>query len=390
MLGPSGRLRPLRFRPSLRFILERSLLLPFGAAVALAWANVDAAGYHTFAHALEFAVNDVGMVFFFGLAMKEIVEAAVPGGALNSWRRAGMPIAAAAGGMVAPPLMYLAIVAASGHPELHRGWAIPCATDIAFSYLVARTIFKDHPAIPFLLVLAIADDAFGLVVLAIFYPAGALNLPLAAGLMAAAIVVALGLRRARVRIFWPYVLVAGAVSWVALFLGGLHPALALVPVIPFLPHAARDPGLFVDAPPEATDALSEFEHWWKYPVQLVLFLFGLVNAGVEVTAVGPGTWAVLGAIVVGKPIGIGLSVAVAAMSGLRLPEGLGAREVAIVGCAAGIGFTVALFFATAAFPQGRELDQAKLGALLSLMSAAAAYGVGWAWRKTPISSAKRP
>ena len=373
-------LRPLRFRPSLRFILERSLLLPLGAAIALVWANLDAARYRAFAHALEFAVNDVGMVFFFGLAMKEIVEATVPGGALHTWRRAGMPIVAAAGGMIVPALFYVAIVSAWGQPQLLRGWAIPCATDIAFSYLVARTIFKDHPAIPFLLVLAIADDAFGLVVLAIFYPAGAVNLPMAAVLMATALAIATGLRRSRVRVFWPYVLAAGAVSWTALFLGGLHPALALVPVIPFFPHAARDPGLFVDAPADATDPLSEFEHWWKYPVQAVLFLFGLVNAGVAVAAVGPGTWAVLGAIVVGKPAGIGLSVAAARMFGLRLPARLGAREVAIVGCAAGIGFTVALFFATAAFPQGPELDQAKLGALLSLGSGGIALAISWGRR----------
>jgi NhaA family Na+:H+ antiporter len=377
-------LRPSRFHPTLRFILERSLLLPLGAAIALVWANVDAVGYRAFAHALEFTVNDVGMVFFFGLAMKEIVEATLPGGALHTWRRAGTPVAAAAGGMIVPALFYVAIVSASRQPQLLRGWAIPCATDIAFSYLVARTIFREHPAIPFLLVLAIADDAFGLVVLAIFYPAGAVSLPVAAILMVVALSIAIGLRRLRVRVFWPYVLTAGAASWSALFLGGLHPALALVPIVPFLPHAARDPGLFVDAPADATDALSEFEHWWKYPVQAVLFLFGLVNAGVPVVAIGPGTWAVLGAIVVGKPIGIVLSVTAARLFGLRLPAQLGTREVAIVGCAAGIGFTVALFFATAAFPQGRELDQAKLGALLSLASAAVAYGVA------ATSSAKRP
>ncbi|HMD34165.1 MAG TPA: Na+/H+ antiporter NhaA, partial [Vicinamibacterales bacterium] len=218
------------------------------------------------------------------------------------------------------------------------------------------------------------------------------NLPIAAGLMAAALAVGFALRRARVRIFWPYVAAGGAVSWTALFLGGLHPALALVPIVPFLPHAARDPGLFVDAPPDATDALSEFEHWWKYPAQAVLLLFGLVNAGVAVTAVGPGTWAVLGAIVAGKPIGIGLSVAAARAFGLRLPPRLGAAEIAIVGCTAGIGFTVALFFATAAFPPGPALDQAKLGALLSLASAGtaviAARLTGRA-RSAPTSSGKR-
>ena len=118
-------LRPFRFRPSLRFILERSLLLPFGAAIALVWANVDAAGYSAFARALEFWVNDVGMVFFFGLATKEIVEATVPGGTLHSWRRAAMPVVAAAGGMIAPAVIYLAITAASGHPEsstAYMGW----------------------------------------------------------------------------------------------------------------------------------------------------------------------------------------------------------------------------------------------------------------------------
>ena len=65
------------------------------------------------------------------------------------------------------------------------------------------------------------------------------------------------LRRRRIRTFWPYVAGAGAVSWLALWRGGFHPALALVPIVPFLPHAARDPGLFVEAPADAHDALSE-------------------------------------------------------------------------------------------------------------------------------------
>jgi NhaA family Na+:H+ antiporter len=54
----------------------------------------------------------------------------------------------------------------------------------------------------------------------------------------------------------------------------LHPALALVPIMPFLPHASRDPGLFVEAP-EAHDTLNEFEHMWKRPVDVMLFFFGL-------------------------------------------------------------------------------------------------------------------
>jgi NhaA family Na+:H+ antiporter len=231
-------------------------------------------------------------------------------------------------------------------------------------------VFGKHPAIPFLLLLAIADDAFGLVILAIFYPVGQLHLGIAIGLLAAAVVVALALRGRRVRIFWPYVAAGGILSWNALFWGGLHPALALVPIIPFLPHAARDPGLFVPAPPGARDALSEFEHRLKYPVQAVLFFFGLVNAGVRIGAVGPGTTTVLVAILAGKPLGIGISIAIASAAGLQLPARLGWKEVIVVGCAAGIGFTVALFFATAAFPAGGPLlDQTKLGALLSIVSA---------------------
>jgi len=355
-------------RQFLNLAVEYSLALPVGAAIALVWANTLGVSYVRFAHALEFSVNDVGMVFFFALAAKEVVEATAPGGSLHTWRRASLPVIAAVGGMAVPSLFYVLYVWFANATALLRGWAIPCATDIAFSYLVAKLVFGRHPAIPFLLLLAIADDALGLVVLALFYPARELHLLVGALLMAAALIVAFGLRRTRVRNFWPYVLAAGTLSWSALYWGGLHPALALVPIVPFLPHAARDPGLFVEAP-EARDTLSQFEHWWKLPVQVVMFLFGLANAGVPLHEHGTGTWAVLVALVAGKPIGIGIAVALAVAAGLRLPERFGWRDVVVVGCASGIGFTVALFFATAAFPSGPLLNETKIGALLSVGSA---------------------
>jgi len=158
--------RPQR---SLDFFVEHSLVLPLGALIALAWANLSYAGYTRVAHALEFPINDVGMVFFFALATKEVVEATAPGGALHTWRRAALPGVAAVGGMVAPAIIYMVFIRAAAAPELGRGWAIPCATDIAFSFLVAKAIFRRHAAIPFLLLLAIADDALGLVILALFY-----------------------------------------------------------------------------------------------------------------------------------------------------------------------------------------------------------------------------
>ena len=357
------------------YIIEHSLVLAIGALIALVWANMAHGSYEALARVLRFPVNDIGMVFFFALATKEVVEATAPGGALHTWRRAALPVAAAVGGMAAPAAAYLLYTRAAGAPELYRGWAIPCATDIAFSFLIAKAIFRRHPAIPFLLLLAIADDALGLVILAVFYPVGDLHLLTGLLLMAAAILVAYALRRKGVRAYAPYVVAGGVLSWAALFWGGLHPALALVPIIPFLPHAAHDPGLFVEAPAGASDALSEFEHAWKYPVQGILFFFGLANAGVPIGQYGTVTWAVSIAILAGKPIGIGAAVAVAVAVGLKLPRHVGWRDVAVVGCAAGIGFTVALFFATASFPPGPRLDQAKLGALLSVVSAALAFAV---------------
>src|SRR4029077_11178568 len=116
---------------------------------------------------------------------------------------------------------------------------------------------------------------------------------LALAILAVALVISFALRRRDVKSFWPYVVIGGSTAWAALFFGGLHPALALVPIVPFMPHAPHDPGLFVDAPAGAHDTLSEFEHWWKYPVQGILLLFGLVNAGVPLHATGPGTWLIL-------------------------------------------------------------------------------------------------
>src|SRR6188508_3067909 len=153
-------------------VIERSLLLIAGTIAALVWADVAPGSYAAFAHGTHFVINDVAMVFFFALATKEIVEATHPGGSLSSWREAAVPLLAAAGGMLAPAFLYAGAVLVVDAPELYRGWAIPCATDIAFSYMAARLIFPPrHAAIPFLLLLAVADDALGLIILAIFYPA---------------------------------------------------------------------------------------------------------------------------------------------------------------------------------------------------------------------------
>jgi Na+:H+ antiporter, NhaA family len=359
------------------FVIDNSLLLVAGTVAALLWANLELESYDRFARALHFAVNDVGMVFFFALAAKEIVEATLPGGPLSSPREAAVPLLAAAGGMIGPAGLYTLQVTLLGRHELMPGWAVPCATDIAFSYLAARFVFpRGHPAIPFLLLLAIADDALGLILLALFYPSGPLSLVSFAGFMIPALGAAFWLKRRRTRSFWPYVLIGGGLSWAALFFGGIHPALALVPILPFMPHQERDFGPFDPREPELRDTLNRFEQAWKVPVQFILLLFGLVNAGVTFSSVGSGSWVVLSSLVLGKPLGIVVTTVLAVQMGLRAPGGLSYLHTLVLGVAAGIGFTVALFFATAAFPPGAMLDEVKMGALLSILAAPLAIGLG--------------
>ena len=351
-------------------MLDNSLLLLAGTGAAIVWANLDFQSYDRVAHPLHFVVNDIGMVFFFALAAKEVFEATLPGGALASPRRALSPLAAAVGGMVMPALIYSGFTWAYGRADLTRGWAIPCATDIAFSAMVARIVFPArHPAIPFLLLLAIADDALGLIILAVFYPSGALSFSALAVLMTIAILLALFLRRRHVQSFWPYVAGPGVLSWAALYTGGFHPALALVPIVPFMPHSRRDLGVFDEREEHQPDTLNRFEHWWATPVQVVLLLFGFANAGVPFTEIGPGTYYVVAGLLVGKPVGILAFAAMARVAGGHVPPGLRVSDLLVVGLVAAIGFTVSLFFATAAFPTGAALAETKMGALLSFVAA---------------------
>ena len=365
-----------------RFVLNNSLLLLAGTLAAVVWANVDFVTYDAVAHPLHFWVNDVGMVFFFALAAKEVFEATLPGGSLSSPRRALSPLAAAVGGMAAPAVIYAVLASTIGPGELLRGWAIPCATDIAFSAMVARVIFPaGHPAIPFLLLLAIADDALGLAILALFYPSGALSFGALASLISAAVLLAVWLRRRGTRTFWAYVIGPGALSWAALCWGGFHPALALVPIVPFMPHSPRDLGVFDSREQSLPDTLNRFEHWWAIPVQFVLLLFGFANAGVPFAEIGPGTYYVLAGLLLGKPLGILLLSGVARRLGAHLPQGLSIGDLLVVGIAASIGFTVSLFFATAAFPDGAPLAQTKMGALFSIAAAPLALAVSRVVRK---------
>jgi NhaA family Na+:H+ antiporter len=358
-----------------RFAFEHLLLLPLGAAVALLWVNAEPESYYRASYAMAFAVNSVAMTFFFALMTKEVVEATAPSGVLHPWRRALLPVIASVGATFVPLFIYLRVVDLLDEPVLAMGWPVTFATDIAVSYFMARLIFGVHAAVPFVLLLAVASDVMGFLALAAFRASGDLHLVAGAAMLALAIGIAVGMRRARLKSFWPYLLGAGGLSWFAFFWSGLHPALALIPIVPFLPHAARDPGFFVDASPEARDALSQFEVWWRIPAQIALFFFGLVNAGVPIRALESGALAVPIAVIAGKPLGILAASGLARAAGLHVPEGVGWRHLIVIGLTAAIGFSIGLFFSTAILPPGQLRSETEMGVLLTLLAGALAYGV---------------
>lgn len=381
-----------------RFLFENSLFLIGGSVAALVWANADVESYHQLLHtslipgshdegySLLHVVNDGFMALFFAMAAKEVWESLLPGGPLSKWRTAATPLMATLGGVIVPAAVYAVGCLMIGKWDtLGRGWAVPCATDIAFSYLVARFIFgADHPAIRFLLLLAIADDAAGLMILAVAYPKTAIHPEWLMGTVAA-VAGGLLLRRANVRSFWWYLLGPGALSWLSFHYAGIHAALGLVPIIPAFPHATHDPGLFEDDAQD-TDTLSEFARWWKNPVELILGLFGLVNAGVVLSNTGSATWLVVSGLLIGKPLGItAFTFMGEKLLGLERPDGITYRHVLTLGIVAGVGFTVAIFVSTAAFAEpGAIQDSAKMGALASFAAAVIAIIVSRVLRITHL------
>ncbi len=349
--------------------VEHVLLLPLGAAIALVWANTAPESYYSVALRIRFGVNDVAMMFYFGLIAKEVVEATAPGGVLHSWRRAWPPVIAAVGATAVPALLYLRTVELLEEPALKVAWPVSLGIDVAVTYLFARLIFGRGGTIPFLLLLTIVANALGFLTLGIFDYTRDLHLIRGALIMAVAVGVAVGLKRIGVKSFWPYLLVAGPLSWMALFISGLHPALALVPIVPFLPHAARDRGFLVDARTSARDALSQFEVWWRYPAHITLFFFGLVNAGVRLRSLEPGTLGLPLALIIGRPAGILMAAGVAIMCGMHLPRGVGWRELLIVGFLSAIGFSIGLFMSNELLAAGQLRAETSMGVLLTLIAA---------------------
>ncbi len=414
--APLLRLRRLAGRPLERFLhieAASGILLLLAAALALLWANSPwSAGYHhlwetplgvrlgsfAFERSLEWVVNDGLMVIFFFVVGLEI-RREIYAGELSEWRRAVLPAAAALGGMLAPAALYLAF---AGGPTTRSGWGVPMATDIAFAVGILTLLGKRVPAAlrVLLLALAVIDDLGAIVVIAVFYSGGLAWGGL--GVAFAATGAIFVMQRFGVRSKLAYVL-PGMVLWGGTYAAGIHPTIAgvilglLTPVRTWLgPEgfvagvreqldtlALRDSArLTVEELSEGLQRVGELRREALSPAESLITtlhpwvafgimpLFALANAGVEISGAGltGSSLSVAGAVtvglVLGKPLGVLLAVWLTLRLGLgRLPLGITARHLVVLGVVAGVGFTMALFIAQLAFEQPDLLDAAKLGVL---------------------------
>lgn len=372
-------------RHNMNLLREFSIPLISGVLLALIWANLDSAGYHGFNNApmfgglsFHFISTEIFMVLFFGIAAVEITQSCQPGGELNPFSRALNPLLSTLGGVLGPAAVYILLNMLFGSPAYAHGWGIPTATDIALAWLAARTVFgAAHPAVSYLLLLAVADDAIGLAIIAFFYPSPHHPfVPVWLLLIVSGMVLSYGLRYLNVRNYWPYIIAGGGLSWAGLYQAGLHPALALVFIVPFLPHAKRETGYLFEENPTDYSTLSLFEREWKVVVDIGLFIFGLANAGVEFQRVGLVSWLVLAGLLVGKAAGIFGFGCLAELLGFRLPNGVRKLDLLIISVIAGTGFTVAIFVAGEAFTDENIVGAAKMGAMFSAVAALAGIMLG--------------
>ena len=348
---------------------EYSLPLILGIFLALAWANIDYLSYQNFLHYkigglfdVHFVVNDIFLVLFFGLISIEIVHDLAPNGAMHPLHKALANIMAAVGGIVCPIMVFFILNLLWGNPSYSNGWAIGTATDIAVALLFAKFIFpKKHPAFSFLLFLAIIDDFAGLGIIAVFYPNPDKPVqPMFLGLVVLAMLLSYVIKCKNVKSYW-WFLFPTLISWVGMLKTGLHPALALVWIVPFMrmPEVKQAP----------IDAL---EHDLKPIVDFGLFFFGLTNAGVPFSSVSVLTLIIFLSLFIGKTFGIFVFVKISEKLGWKMPKKLTNSELVLTGMVAGIGLTVSLFVADIAYEEENIKSAAKMGALLSLFSGALA------------------
>lgn len=311
-------------------------------------------------------VNDGLMAVFFLLVALEIKREALDG-ELSTRQQITLPAFAAVGGMAVPALLYVGF--AWGDSQAMRGWAIPSATDIAFSLGVLSLLGRRVPLSlrVFLTALAIIDDLGAILIIAFFYSGDINTAALGGG--AAAVAVLVLFNRYGVGRLTPYMMV-GAVLWVCLLKSGVHATIAGVLL-----------GLAIPMRHSQTP-LSRLEHWlhpWVAFGILPVFAFansGLSFEGMTLSALAdPVFLGIAAGLFVGKQVGVfGLSWLAIRMKLGAMPEGANWRQLYGVSVLTGIGFTMSLFIGGLAFPDGNAMVETKLGVIAGSVASAV---LGW-------------
>lgn len=328
----------------------------------------------------QWAADGLLAIFFFvvGLELKEELVA----GSLRDPRRAAMPIAAAAGGVVVPALIYVAI-ARSSEGAL-QGWAIPTATDIAFAVAVLAVVGRFLPPALriFLLTLAIVDDLIAITIIAVAYTQGLHLQWLLLALVPLALFAVLTQRGVRT---WWLLLPLGVATWALVHASGIHATVAGV-LLGFTVPATASTRARVQTGTEdgepVYDSLTAHlaDQWGVFSTLVAVPVFAFFAAGVTVggveglrSALGdPITLGIIVGLVVGKPIGIvGTSLLLSRLPSFGLDPSLRWGDLVGAGFIAGVGFTVSLLVGELAFGASSVADEhVKIGVLLGSFTAA--------------------
>ena len=327
-------------------------------------------GDFNFTKSVSHWVNDGLMAIFFfviGLELKrEILE-----GELSSFDRMVLPAIAAVGGMAAPALVYVLINI--NNPENMSGWAIPTATDIAFSLAVLLIIGKSVPLSlkVFLLSLAIIDDLGAVLIIAFFYTAEISSVYLLYSLIVFGLLVVVNLSGNQKMYIY---MVLGIFLWYFVLKSGVHATIAGVLLATTIPNNVENN---VDH-----SMLKHLEHkLHNFVGILVLPVFAFFNSDINFSDVtmssvySPLSMGVILGLLLGKPIGITLFTYVGMKTKLfSLPENVTLKDVFGLSLLCGIGFTMSLFINGLAFTETYLIDSSKLGIFIgSIVSAVAGY-----------------
>ena len=327
-------------------------------------------GDFNFTKSVSHWVNDGLMAIFFfviGLELKrEILE-----GELSSFDRMVLPAIAAIGGMAAPALVYILINI--NNPENMSGWAIPTATDIAFSLAVLLIIGKSVPLSlkVFLLSLAIIDDLGAVLIIAFFYTAEISSVYLLYSLIVFGLLIVVNLSGNQKMYIY---MILGIFLWYFVLKSGVHATIAGVLLATTIPNNVENN---VDH-----SMLKHLEHkLHNFVGILVLPVFAFFNSDINFSDVtmssvySPLSMGVILGLLLGKPIGITLFTYVGMKTKLfSLPENVTLKDVFGLSLLCGIGFTMSLFINGLAFTETYLIDSSKLGIFIgSIVSAIAGY-----------------